>query len=92
MKQAVLPAEGAVRRAAREETPLARTWSDFTESKSAVICRDNTTTVGAYHGATGSGVEFLEGALPGIKKFLICRMKMSWRRRIYIDSEFISRD
>jgi peptide/nickel transport system permease protein len=37
MKQAVLPTEGATRRISREETPLARAWSDFTESKAAVI-------------------------------------------------------
>jgi peptide/nickel transport system permease protein len=37
MKQAVLPAEGTARRVSREETPLARAWSDFIESRSAVV-------------------------------------------------------
>ena len=37
MKQAVLSADGAARRTSREETPFARAWSDFTESKSAVV-------------------------------------------------------
>ena len=36
MKQAVLPAEAQAPREVREESPLGRAWSDFTESKSAV--------------------------------------------------------
>jgi peptide/nickel transport system permease protein len=37
MKQAVLPGEAQAPREVREESPLARAWSDFTESKSAVV-------------------------------------------------------
>jgi peptide/nickel transport system permease protein len=37
MKQAVLPGETTTPRLAREQTPLARAWSDFTESPAAVI-------------------------------------------------------
>jgi len=37
MKQAVLPGEAQAPREVPEESPLARAWSDFTESKSAVV-------------------------------------------------------
>jgi peptide/nickel transport system permease protein len=37
MKQAVLPGEAQAARAVREESPLARAWSDFIESRSAVV-------------------------------------------------------
>jgi peptide/nickel transport system permease protein len=37
MKQAVLPSEAQAARAVREESPLARAWSDFIESRSAVV-------------------------------------------------------
>jgi peptide/nickel transport system permease protein len=36
MKQAVLPGEATARAEVPEESPLARAWSDFTESRSAV--------------------------------------------------------
>jgi peptide/nickel transport system permease protein len=37
MKQAVLPGEAQAPREIPEETPLARAWSEFTESRSAVV-------------------------------------------------------
>ena len=37
MKQAVLPSEAQAARAVREESPLARAWSDFIESRSAAV-------------------------------------------------------
>jgi peptide/nickel transport system permease protein len=37
MKQAVLPGEAQAPREIREESPLARAWSDFIESRSAVV-------------------------------------------------------
>jgi peptide/nickel transport system permease protein len=37
MKQAVLPGEAQATRIAREETPFARAWSDFIESRPAII-------------------------------------------------------